>query len=1003
MPVEFLTDEQAARYGRFSAPPNREQLDRHFYLDERDRRLTEEKRRESNRLGFGVQLGTVRFLGTFLADPGNVPKAVAAHVARQLEVADPAVLSEYASRPNTFREHAQEIRREYGYKDYSDSVERLGLLRFLYSRAWLRADGPTMLFDLATARLAERKVLLPGVSTLAREVARVRDRVSQRLWAAIAQAPDPLQRERLLGLLAVQEGSRVSELDRLRKGPTTVTAPGLVGALERSDEIQALGVGGVDLSSVPEGRIEALARYGLAAKAQQISQMREDRRVATLLVTVQRLEKDATDDALDVLDSLVRETTSRIDRQGVTTRVKNLPALDEAARNLREALLVVLEGEHTDLRELFDAMFAAVPREQLLEASATIFGLTRPAEDVQAEDLVKRYSMVRRFLPKLFASLDLAATPAGLPVLEAWNALSNLEGRKRIQLGEVPLEVVAGSWKQRVFGEDGLLDRPAYTLCILEALCGALRKREVYAPSGRRWSDPRARLLSGPAWEAQRTSVCRGLGLTPDPAPTLAALGKELDESYFAVAEDLDDNLGLKVGPVEGKRGDRAVLEEDEALEETESLKRLRTEVEKRLPKVDLPELLMEVDAWTDFASAFTHLSEARAYLQDLATSVIAVLTSEATNVGMEPVLRPSAPALTRSRLSYVDQNYIRAETIAAANARLVDHQATIPLAQVWGGGRLASVDGMRFKVPVRTVNAAPNPKYFGRGKGITYINFVSDQATGFYAVVVPGTLRDSLYVLDGLLEHNTVLEPHQVTGDTHTYTDIVFGLFRLLGYQFSPRIADLEDRRYWRLDADADYGPLNGLARHRINTELIIEHWDDILRVAGSLITRTVKASDILKVLQADGKPRGLGRAIAELGKIPKSVHLLNYLNDEAYRRSIGGQLNLHEGRHSLARALFYGKRGEVRKRYREGQEDQLGALGLVVNAVSLWNTRYMNLALDSLRAEGFEIADEDIERLSPLRHEHINLLGRYHFTLDESIQKGEMRTLRDPRQSED
>ena len=89
--------------------------------------------------------------------------------------------------------------------------------------------------------------------------------------------------------------------------------------------------------------------------------------------------------------------------------------------------------------------------------------------------------------------------------------------------------MVAGSWKQLVFGEDGLLDRTAYTLCILEALCGALRKREMYALSGRRWNEPRARLLSGSAWEAQRTSVCRGLGLTPEPAPTLAALGRAVN------------------------------------------------------------------------------------------------------------------------------------------------------------------------------------------------------------------------------------------------------------------------------------------------------------------------------------------------------------------------------------------------------------------------------------------------------------------------------------------
>lgn len=129
----------------------------------------------------------------------------------------------------------------------------------------------------------------------------------------------------------------------------------------------------------------------------------------------------------------------------------------------------------------------------------------------------------------------------------------------------------------------------------------------------------------------------------------------------------------------------------------------------------------------------------------------------------------------------------------------------------------------------------------------------------------------------------------------------------------------------------------------------------------------------------------------------------LLNYLNDESYRRTIGGQLNLHEERHALARALFYGKKGEVRKHYREGQEDQLGTLGLVVNAICLWNTRYINLALESLRAEGYKISDEDLERLSPLRSEHVHLLGRYHFSLAESVQKGELRPLRHPQEPED
>lgn len=101
------------------------------------------------------------------------------------------------------------------------------------------------------------------------------------------------------------------------------------------------------------------------------------------------------------------------------------------------------------------------------------------------------------------------------------------------------------------------------------------------------------------------------------------------------------------------------------------------------------------------------------------------------------------------------------------------------------------------------------------------------------------------MFILDGLLEQQTVLDPKEVMADTASYADWVFGLFFLLGYQFSPRLADLGQARFWRIDPRADYGALNGLARHRINTDLIAANWEDLLRVTGSLATGKVKASD--------------------------------------------------------------------------------------------------------------------------------------------------------------
>jgi TnpA family transposase len=120
----------------------------------------------------------------------------------------------------------------------------------------------------------------------------------------------------------------------------------------------------------------------------------------------------------------------------------------------------------------------------------------------------------------------------------------------------------------------------------------------------------------------------------------------------------------------------------------------------------------------------------------------------------------------------------------------------------------VASVDGLRFVASVATINAAPNPHYFGMRRGACWLNAVIDQLSVIGAVVVPGTVRDCLYILDLLLNVDGGPRPEVVVSDSASYTDIVFGLFRMLGHQFSPRIADLTDTRFWRIDAWLTTGP---------------------------------------------------------------------------------------------------------------------------------------------------------------------------------------------------
>ncbi len=999
MPVDFLTEEQQHRYGRYAGEPSPAQLERYFHLDDTDRGLIARCRNDHTRLGFAVQLATVRFLGTFLADPSEVPRGVVAYLARQLGIADTGELKRYAAGVMRW-DHVAEIRRNYGYRDFHEGSAAAALSRWLANRAWVGAERLSVLFDLATARLVERKVLLPGVTVLARLVAQVRDQATSRLWRTLARALKPRQATLLETLLIADESSRQSPLERLRRAPARVSVAGLVEALQRLQEIRALGVGHIDLSTVPPVRVQALARYAAAARAQAIARMPPPRRHATLLAFAKVQEIAALDDVVDLLDQLITAMLARVEHAGQWRRLRTLKDLDSAALLLHEACLVLLDPACAD-RLVRDAVFARVPRDQLTRAVAQVADLVGTLDDHYFEDLRTRYSQVRRFLPALLEAVEFAATDAGRPATEAFGFLQAIEGQKRPDMSQAPHALLTPAWERVVIGPEGQVDRRLYTFCVLERLQDGLRRRDLFVPSSRRWGDPHAKLLHGPAWEKVRSRVCRTLGRSPTATPELESLGKQLDEAYLRTASNLPTNSAVTIERV-GRR-DVLKLTPLDKLDEPSSLVDLRGDATARLPRVDLTEVLLEVQAWTNFASEFRHVSEADARVGDLDLSLCAVLLAEACNIGLEPLVRPNVPALTRGRLSWVQQNYLRAETITKANARLVDYQAQIPLARAWGGGEVASADGLRFVVPVRTLNAGPNPKYFHTGRGVTYYNFTSDQFTGFHAIVVPGTIRDSLFILEGLLEQQTGLRPHEVMSDTAGYSDLVFGLFWLLGYQFSPRLADFGEARFWRMDPKADYGALNGLARQRINIPRITRNWDDLLRVAGSLKMGTVSASELIRGLQGGGRPSTLGRAIGELGRVAKTLYLLNYLDDEAYRRRILIQLNRGESRHGVARAIFHGQRGELRQRYREGQEDQLGALGLVVNAVVLWNTRYLDVALAQVRASGAVVKPEDVERLSPLLLDHINVLGRYDFNLKKSIRQGKLRPLRDPDERDD
>lgn len=753
MPVSFLSNEQRESYGRYTGAPSADDLARYFHLDDSDHALIAQKRGEHNRLGFAVQLGTVRYLGTFLEDPLTVPTPVVHTLAKQLRIAAIPDAHLY----NTSRQrlqHAAEIQTRYGYVEINERQIGFHLTRWLYALCWTGTDRPTVLFERAVTWLVTHKVLLPGSSTLERYIARLRSRVEERLWHALGRGISSEQQGRLESLLLVPVGNRSSPLDHLRKGPVAVSSRSLVVALMRLHSVRELGIRLPAAARIPATRVAALARFAGAAKVSAILRLPNPRRLATLVAFVHCLEASAQDDGLEVLEVLLRELFGDAIKADKKSRLRTLKDLDQAAATLASACQMLLDTSLPD-GDLRTRLFEKIPRNALTLALEGVNALIRPADNVYYQELDAKYKTVRCFLPALVEHIRFGANVAGEPVVAAFDWLRSNIARKKPG-NDAPREVIRKPWQRHVLREDGSVDFHAYTFCVLDELHTALRRRDVFVAPSWRYADPRAGLLDGAEWEATRPIICRTLGLSAQPEPTLSALTNELDRTYRAVAARLPDNPAVRFDQVGDKQ--ELVLSPLDKLDEPASLIALRERVAGMLPRVDLPELILEVAARTGFTDAFTHLSERTARATDLPISLCAVLMAEACNTGPEPLIRGDIPALKRDRLSWVDQNYVRDDTLTAANAILVAAQSRMALANLWGGGEVASADGIRFVVPVRTVHAGPNPKYFGVGRGVTWYNLISDQFSGLNDITVPGTLRDSLILLAVVLEQQTDL-----------------------------------------------------------------------------------------------------------------------------------------------------------------------------------------------------------------------------------------------------
>jgi TnpA family transposase len=296
------------------------------------------------------------------------------------------------------------------------------------------------------------------------------------------------------------------------------------------------------------------------------------------------------------------------------------------------------------------------------------------------------------------------------------------------------------------------------------------------------------------------------------------------------------------------------------------------------LPRVKLTDLLLEVSGWTGFDKYFIHASTGNMVQNKEKPAVTGALMAMGTNIGLSK-MADCSPGISYHQMSYATQWRMYDEAMKRAQACLVNYQHRQPLPARWG--KTSSSDGMRIQVGVSSLEAERNPHY-GLNKGTTIYRFVSDRFSTFYTKVINTNVRDAVHVIDGLLYHETerCIDEHYT--DTAGYTDQVFALSHLLVFRFAPRIRDISDVKLYALSKTTGYENIASILQGKINTNIIRDNYDDVLRLACSIRDGRVSRSLMMSKLGSYARQNTLATALREMGRIEKTIFILDYISNE-------------------------------------------------------------------------------------------------------------------------
>jgi TnpA family transposase len=717
----------------------------------------------------------------------------------------------------------------------------------------------------------------------------------------------------------------------------------------------------------------------------ELLKLKTSKRIAMVIVLIRHQYAQTLDNAAQIIIKVLQKMDASAQKHLEEYLVQHRKNTDKLVEILSGTVKIYLDKPESV--SAFDPILGN-NSEQLLQMCEQYMAY---ADNNYLPFMVKLYKKQRSQIFRAIEILNLSSASEDKDVLNALNFI--IENKKRrtetlcIQDEKNPdgknklnIRWIREKWWKLVTGKSSRaakvthVDKTCFELCVFERVAEELGNGDLFVPYSEKFDDYREQLISWHEYEADYETYSEQVGIKSGDM----AFTNQLKSDMTAACEKADqrfpddETVRIEQGQLIIGKPKTNVLGED--------IEKLGVLLRERLEKINLLDVILNAEQWLNLHKHFGPLSGFESRVDDPFLRFVLTLFCYGTNIGPTETAR-SVKGVSRKQIAWINLKRSTEERLDKAIAKVSSAYKKFRLIDCWGSGNSVSADGKLWDLYEDNLLSEYHLRYGSFG-GIAYYH-VSDTYIALFSRFIPCGVYEAIYILDGLLNDESDFNPDTLHGDTQAQSTPVFGLAYLLGIKLMPRIRNIKDLTFYKPEKGMVLNHLQSLFKDPIRWDLIETHYPDMLRTAMSVKAGKITASTILRRFGTKSRKNKLYFAFRELGRVVRTMFLLEYITDIDLRRTIQAATCKSEEFNEFASWLFFANGGKIPSNLRHEQGKIVKYNHLLANIAILYNVNAMTEAFNQLKSEGYNITKAQMASFSPYHTEHFGRLGSFELDL--------------------